>query len=277
MPRPTKTPAVNAKPGRRPGGHRPAPREGGGRGGALIHGLHPVAAAWINPERVCRRLLVTEAGLAGLADALAQAAAEGLDRPQPTTIDKTELDRMLPGAVHQGVALDAEPLREIDADDVIRLAEDLDRAAVVVLDQVTDPHNVGAVLRSAAAFGALAVFVTERHAPEVTGTLAKAASGALEAVPLVRVVNLARTLTTLSEGGFWCLGFAESGERTLGSFTLPGRVALVMGAEGPGLRRLTKERCDELVRLPTQPPIGSLNVSNAAAVALYEVARTPAP
>lgn len=265
----------NAKPAQRQRDARPARREGaGGRGGSLIHGLHPVAAAWTNPERVCRRLLVTDTGLASLADALAQASASGLNRPQPTVVDKTELERMLPGAVHQGVALDAEPLKDIDADDVVRIAEGQERAVVVVLDQVTDPHNVGAILRSAAAFGALAVLVTERHAPEVTGTLAKSASGALEVVPLVRVVNLARTLTTLTEGGFWCLGFAESGTRALGSFELPQKVALVMGAEGPGLRRLTKERCDELVHLPTRPPIGSLNVSNAAAVALYEVARS---
>lgn len=245
----------------------------GGRGSAMLFGLHAVGAAWTNPERHCRKLLVTDSGAQMMAEAIAAAQAQGLERPSPTIADKTELDRMLPGAVHQGIALDAEPLAEIDVDDVIRSTEGLPHAAVVVLDQVTDPHNVGAVLRSAAAFGAAAVLVTERHAPEVTGVLAKAASGALEVVPLVRVTNLARALTDLRDAGFWCVGLAESGTRLLSESGLGGRCALVLGAEGSGLRRLTRERCDELVRLPTRAPIGSLNVSNAAAVALYETAR----
>ncbi|MDP9195517.1 MAG: RNA methyltransferase, partial [Pseudomonadota bacterium] len=140
-------------------------------------------------------------------------------------------------------------------------------------DQVTDPHNVGAVLRSACAFGAMAVFLTEKNAPDTTPALAKSACGALEHVPLVRVTNLARALSDLQKSGFWCVGLAESGQRLLSDVDLTGRTALVLGAEGSGLRRLTMETCDEVVRLPATGPIPSLNVSNAAAVALYEVAR----
>lgn len=246
----------------------------GGGHGEFLYGLHPVAAAWANPERRCRRLLVTESGRAALAEALDGAKAAGLPRPEPTPVERADLDRLLPaGAVHQGVVLDAAPLPEVGIEEVCAQAESDANALVVVLDQVTDPHNVGAILRSASAFGAKAVLVTERHAPEVTGVLAKSASGALDAVPLVRVTNLVRALGDLQQAGFWCVGLAESGKRTLAALNLSGRTAVVLGAEGAGLRRLTMERCDEIVHLPTRGPVGSLNVSNAAAVALYEVAR----
>ncbi|HEV7370815.1 23S rRNA (guanosine(2251)-2'-O)-methyltransferase RlmB [Arenibaculum sp.] len=267
---------------RKPGdGPAPGPRrqpraERGPAPSPLIYGLHPVQAALANPERRCRRLLVTEAARDALAATLADAAARGLSRPQPTVVERAELDRLLPGAVHQGAALEAAPLPDLDLDDVARAASGRERDVVVLLDQVTDPHNVGAILRSAAAFGASAVVVQERNAPDVTGTLAKSASGALEAVPLVRVVNLARALGELQQAGYWCVGLDESGTRTLAEMGLSGRVALVLGAEGTGLRRLTMERCDDVARLPTRGPIGSLNVSNAAAVALYELARTAA-
>ncbi|HSK41246.1 MAG TPA: 23S rRNA (guanosine(2251)-2'-O)-methyltransferase RlmB [Arenibaculum sp.] len=232
-----------------------------------------MAAALVNPERRCRRLLATPAALEALSGALAEATARGLDRPAPIVVDRAELDRLLPDTVHQGAALDAAPLPEVSLDDVCRAATAKVRDVVVVLDQVTDPHNVGAILRSAAAFGASAVVLPERNAPEVTGTLAKSASGALEVVPLVRIVNLARAIGELQGSGYWCVGLDESGERTLAQMDLSGRVALVMGAEGAGLRRLTMERCDDIARLPTRGPIGSLNVSNAAAVALYELVR----
>ncbi|HEY0832548.1 MAG TPA: 23S rRNA (guanosine(2251)-2'-O)-methyltransferase RlmB [Azospirillum sp.] len=239
-----------------------------------MYGVHPVAAAWVNPERRVRRLLVTDSARDALAEAFAEAKRLGISRPEPTPVERAELDRMLPaGAVHQGVALDSGPLPEMGLDELCAAAAVDSRMLIVVLDQVTDPHNVGAILRSAAAFGARGVLVTERHAPEVTGVLAKSASGALEAVPLIRVGNLAQALKELQQAGFWCVGLAESGARTLSQLDLDGRTAIVLGAEGPGLRRLTMERCDEIARLPTGGPIGSLNVSNAAAVALYEVAR----
>ncbi|MGF7172408.1 23S rRNA (guanosine(2251)-2'-O)-methyltransferase RlmB [Azospirillum doebereinerae] len=245
-----------------------------GAQGVWLYGLHPVAAAWTNPERRIHRLVVTEAGRASLDGVLTQGRAAGLTRPGVMVVEKAELDRMMPaGAVHQGVAVDAAPLPEVGIDDLCNELAAESHAVIVVLDQVTDPHNVGAILRSAAAFGAKAVVVTERHAPETTGVLAKSASGALEVVPLVRVTNLARALEELQQAGFWSVGLAESGKGTLAQFDLTGKTALVMGAEGSGLRRLTMERCDGIARLPTGGPVGSLNVSNAAAVALYEVAR----
>ncbi|WP_345772078.1 23S rRNA (guanosine(2251)-2'-O)-methyltransferase RlmB, partial [Azospirillum formosense] len=262
--------------------HSPSHREsrgdrsspGRGAQGVLLYGLHPVSAAWLNPERRIHRLIATEAGRAALEPVLAQAKARGLQRPGLMPADRNDLDRMLPpGAVHQGVAVDVAPLDEVGIEDLCVEADSDPSALIVVLDQVTDPHNVGAILRSASAFGAKAVVVTERNAPETTGVLAKSASGALESVPLVRVTNLARALADLQQAGFWTVGLAESGASTLAQCNLTGRTALVLGAEGAGLRRLTMERCDIVARLPTQGPVGSLNVSNAAAVALYEVAR----
>lgn len=153
------------------------------------------------------------------------------------------------------------------------IAAGRESAVVMVLDQVTDPHNVGAVLRSAAAFGAIGLVVPDRHAPDETGTLAKSASGALERLPLVRVVNLVRALEELKEAGFWVAGLAGEATRTLAEANLSGRIALVLGSEGEGLRRLTREHCDHLVKLPQTDLVESLNVSNAAAVALYELTR----
>lgn len=256
-------------------GGKPAPRKPVAQPGWL-YGLHAVAAAWTNPQRRCRALHVTEAGLKSLEPALQAATAAGLTRPAPTLHDRDDLDNMLPGgAVHQGLVLDVAPLPELDVADICRAAGPHD--VVLMLDQVTDPHNVGAILRSAAAFGARAVIVQDRHAPEVTGVLAKTACGALEVVPIVRETNLSRTLDVLRDEGFWCVGLAEEGPAPLHTLAdqgaMNGRTALVLGSEGDGLRRLVAQRCDALAHLPTQPPIGSLNVSNAAAVALYELAR----
>ncbi|KGM32587.1 23S rRNA (guanosine(2251)-2'-O)-methyltransferase RlmB, partial [Inquilinus limosus] len=241
------------------------------------YGVHAAIAAILNPERVITRVQCTEAGLANLSDALAQAAEAGIARPAPEIVDRALMDRFLKGAVHQGIALEIKPLEAPDIDDLGREAElraDAgNRSVVVVLDQVTDPHNIGAILRSAAAFGALAVIVTDRNTPEVTGVMAKAASGAVEHVALTRVKNLARALESLGALGFRRIGLAEEGESTLAAAMQGDRVALVLGAEGDGLRHLTRETCDALARLPTQGPVGSLNVSNAAAIALYEAAR----
>ena len=242
-----------------------------------LFGVHPVEAALRNPRRRPRRLLHTAETAASHAALLqlAKACPQGPPRLEP--VDREALARLLPpGAVHQGVALLAEPLPAVDIYEVCDGLADAGQAALLVLDQVTDPHNVGAILRSAAAFGARAVICTERHAAAESGVLAKAASGALELVPLVAVTNLARAMETLKEAGVWCLGLAAEAEQTIAAADLTGKTAIVLGAEGTGLRRLTREHCDLLVRLPTAGPIAHLNVSNAAAVALYELARQSA-
>lgn len=248
-------------------------RESLHRQGVLLWGLHAVREAWLNPARTCYRLWATESGLDAMEETILNGNSQGLARPDAIPSQKAEIEHFLPhNTVHQGVVLEVAPLPEMTLDDL--LGQDEIPQVIVILDQVTDPHNVGAILRSAAAFGAGAVIVTERNAPNATGVLAKTACGALEHVPLIPVVNMARTLETLKEESFWCVGLAEEGEHDLAASKLgDGRVALVLGAEGEGLRRLTREHCDELARLPTQGPIGSLNVSNAAATALYEATR----
>jgi 23S rRNA (guanosine2251-2'-O)-methyltransferase len=238
-------------------------------GSYWIYGNHAVLAAIDNPKRKIRRLLQANPDAE-------KAARGGTDRPLPNweKVDRAILDRVAGReSVHQGIAAQVDPLPEAEVEDIAALAADQPEAKIVILDQVTDPHNVGAILRSAAAFGALAVVLTERNAAPESGVLAKAASGALEIVPLVRVTNLARAMEQLKAAGFWCAGLAAEAERTLAEARLSGRVALCLGAEGPGLRRLTRNHCDLLVKLPTTGPIGHLNVSNAAAVALYELSR----
>ena len=239
---------------------------------AYLYGIHAVSQALLNPKRIHQRLLCTEKGYESLAEAWADAQAENIALPEVTYVEKEDLERLLPrDAVHQDVLLDTQPLADILLLDLLEGVAD--NAVILVLDQVTDPHNVGAILRSAAAFGATAVVMQKLHAPETTGTLAKSASGAVEHVPIAREVNLSRALEQLKEAGFFCIGLAEEGKQTLASLKLTGKTALVLGAEGSGLRRLVSENCDELVKLPTQGAIGSLNVSNAAAVALYELIR----
>lgn len=238
-----------------------------------LYGRHAVASALANPERRWRRLVVAP-GQEPEARALV-ASARALQRDGGEAVqvlDRNDLAALLPGgAVHQGLALEVEPLPERGLDDVLPDVGAAGRSIVLVLDQLTDPQNVGAVLRSAAAFGALAVVIPAHGAPAAGGALAKAASGALETVPLVRVVNLARAIDRLKEAGFWICGLVETGPRLLTELDLGARIALVLGAEGSGMRRLVRGRCDFLARLPTRPEQRTLNVSNAAAVALYEL------
>jgi 23S rRNA (guanosine2251-2'-O)-methyltransferase len=248
----------------------PAPRAGpeAPRGAVWLYGFHAVAAALANPARRLRRLLLTEEAEATLASRLAPPWAIGAERAE-----RARLDQMLGrDVVHQGAALLADPLAPPP------LAHVLDRPGpVLVLDQVNDPRNVGAILRSAAAFGAAGVITQERNAPEETGALAKAASGALETVPLLRAVNIARTLVALKAAGCWTVGLDATARAPLDGPSLAARrVALVLGSEGEGLRRLTRDTCDELagILLPGgSRALDSLNVSAAASIALYELAR----
>jgi len=231
-----------------------------------LHGLHPVAAALANPTRRLKRLLLTEEAESTLLSRLPQPWPLA-----PERVDRAKLDHLLGrDTVHQGAGL----LADLLAPPVLSAV--LERPGpVLVLDQVVDPRNIGAVLRSAAAFGAACVITQDRNAPEETGVLAKAASGALEQVPLLRAVNLARTLAALKAAGLWVIGLDSGGAPLRGAPLAERRVALVLGAEGAGLRRLTRETCDEIAGLAMPGLMESLNVSAAATVALYELTRTP--
>lgn len=224
-----------------------------------LWGKHAVAAALDNPARKVLRAWATR-------DA---AAAMQFPKDVPVTFaDVADLGRLVPhDAPHQGVVVEAEPLEDVWLGDILGNAGE--RSVLLVLDQVTDPHNVGAILRSAAAFGAVGIVTQDRHSPPESGALAKAASGALERVPWARVVNLSRALEEIGEAGFWRVGLAGDAPMELKEALGPPRIALALGAEGPGLRPNTREHCDALARLPISAEIDSLNVSNAAAVALY--------
>jgi 23S rRNA (guanosine2251-2'-O)-methyltransferase len=252
-------------PGRREG--RPNPG-----GGDWLWGRHAVAAALANPVRApLKRLLATPDALKALqADSAAREALAG-SGVKPETADSGEIARLLPpGAAHQGLALSAAPLEPVALEDLAEPAA----GVLVMLDQVTDPQNVGAVFRSAAAFGARGVILQDRHAPAFSGALAKAAAGAIEQVPAVRVVNLARALDQLVDAGWRTVGLAGEAQADLAA-VLADRAptVLVLGSEGEGLRRLVGEHCDVLARIPMPGGFESLNVSAAAAVALYEAAR----
>jgi 23S rRNA (guanosine2251-2'-O)-methyltransferase len=224
-----------------------------------LWGRHAVAAALDNPARKVLRAWAT------------REAAAVMQFPkdlQVTFAEAPDLGRLVPGDTpHQGVVIEVEPLEDAWLDGLLHGAGE--RAILLVLDQVTDPHNVGAILRSAAAFGAIGIVTHDRHSPPESGVIAKAASGALERVPWIRVVNLARALEEIAEAGFWRIGLAGDAETSLREALGPTRVALVLGAEGPGLRHNTRDHCDALARLPISDAMESLNVSNAAAIALY--------
>ena len=233
-------------------------REASPDGPVILYGWHTVAAALANPRRQIRKLLLTENAARRLADDKIEL------RVTPEIVRPSLIDaRLGPDAVHQGLLAEAEPL---DQPDIADLPQE---GIVLVLDQITDPHNVGAILRSAAAFAVKAIVTTARHSPEATGVLAKSASGALELVPLVTVQNLARALNELNDRGFMTVGLDSEGTEDLGAVTLQQPLALVLGAEGKGLRQLTRETCRVVARLDMPGEIKSLNVSNAAVLALY--------
>jgi 23S rRNA (guanosine2251-2'-O)-methyltransferase len=228
--------------------------------GVMIYGVHAVEAALLNPARHIRKAWATLNALQRLAEPMARRGVA------PETATPKDLDRRLgEDTVHQGVLIEVDPLPTLDVED---LAE---ARLVLALDQITDPHNVGAVLRSAAAFGVEGVIMTARHSPPLSGVLAKAACGGLEYVPIALVTNLAQALTELGELGFWRIGLDSEAQGAIEQATRYERLALVLGAEDAGLRRLTRERCDVIMRLTTAEgaEIKSLNVSNAAAIALH--------
>lgn len=236
----------------------PKPKYNPDEGPVYLYGVHTVRAALDNPLRDKRMLLATPNALARLNE------SGGIGKVKVTETTPKELDRLLGAdAVHQGMALEVEPVSRFGLNDI------KDLKLVVVLDQVTDPHNVGAILRTACAFGADAMLTTARHSPMETGVMAKSASGALDLLPLIEVRNLGNALETLKERGLRVLGFDSEAEAPLMARTDDVPMAIVLGAEGKGLRQRTRELCDEMVRLEMPGPIKSLNVSNAAAIALF--------
>jgi 23S rRNA (guanosine2251-2'-O)-methyltransferase len=234
------------------------PADHGADGPVMLYGWHTVTLALQNPKRRIRKLLLTE-------NAARRLEEDGIKTGvTPQIVRPGEIDALLtPEAVHQGLLAEADPL---PSPDIATLAQD---GIVLVLDQITDPHNVGAILRSAAAFAVKAIVTTARHSPEATGVLAKSASGALELVPLVTVQNLARALNELNARGFMTVGLDSAGEENLSAIALREPLALVLGAEGKGLRQLTRETCKMVARLDLPGELKSLNVSNAAVLALY--------
>jgi 23S rRNA (guanosine2251-2'-O)-methyltransferase len=225
-----------------------------------------VLAALANPNRDVRRIWGTQEALAGL----------DIDKSIPVTFAQApDLGRLVPGdAPHQGLVIEVDPLPDIWLADLLDQGRDEQRP-LVILDQVTDPHNVGAIMRSAVAFGALGLITQDRHSPPESGALARAASGALEVLPWVRVVNLARALDAIAEAGYWRIGLTGTSTQTLQSALGTSKVALVLGSEGDGMRANTETHCDTLARLPISDAVESLNVSNAAAIALYAAAIRP--
>lgn len=254
-----------SRPPRFRGQRHEAPRRASDIDTVVLYGWHPVREALSNPARRIRRLVATENGIRRLREDKVPIAIE------PELVRPDAIDRLLtPDAVHQGLYVEADPLDaptfgDLDGNDI-----------VLVLDQVTDPHNVGAIIRSAAAFSIAAVITTERHSPSATGVLAKSASGGLEHVPLVFVKNLGDTLEELGENGVLRIGLDSDGDADLAKTAIRGPLALVVGAEGKGLRQRTRQLCDHLARLDMPGAIRSLNVSNATALALY-IARQSVP
>lgn len=256
-------------------GRTAPPREGRGTRGrpqglasgadtAMLYGFHAVAAALANRHRKIQRLLVSEGAAQRLAEAIEARTLK------PEIVEPRDLDRLLGAdAVHQGMALVANFLPEPSLESLCATSTDGPAPLILVLDQVTDPHNVGAILRSASVFGVRGIIMTRVHSPPLSGVLAKAASGALEHVPVVLVTNLARAMEELADLGVTRLGLDGDAPNTLEAQKIDGPAALVLGAEGKGLRRLTRENCDVLCRISTFGSLSSLNVSNAAAVALH--------
>ena len=233
-----------------------------------MYGFHAVRAALKNPCRTSQFLVATSNGeqaLAGL--------PKGNVRPELLT--QEALAALLPvGAVHQGLALQVRPLQNPPLEEILANSQGPKQGPILVLEQVNDPRNVGAILRSVTAFGAVAVIVPDRHSPKESGAMAKSASGALDLVPMARVPNLARSLDKIGQQGFWRIGLDSKGTQPLRAAITGDSIALVLGGEGKGLRRLTREKCDIMARIPTDPVVPNLNVSTSAAVALYELRRS---
>lgn len=232
----------------------------------IIYGRHAVAAALQNSERKIVKVVCLRENLNEVKGKIADGKI--------TVVDRRELEKMLPGdAVHQGIAAVAEMLPGISIEEVCSLAAEKENCHLLILDQVTDPQNIGAIIRSCAAFGSLALIVQDKNSPQESGAMLKAAAGTFEYMPVCRVTNLARAVDQLKKAGFWIVGMDGYAQTDIDKLDKNGRLAVVMGSEGKGMRRLVEESCDITVRLPISEKVESLNVSTAAAVVLYELSR----
>ena len=228
--------------------------------GILLYGKHPVFQAVANPNRIFHQVFATADVVSEVKSLLATA---GRDASLLKIVERKEFDKLLPKeAVHQGVAASVEPLESVALEDVIAQTEQIDNARILILDQVTDPQNVGAIIRSC-----------DKNSPQESGAMAKASAGTIEFLPISRVTNLSRAIDALKKAGFWCLGLDGYAEVTLDKVNKSGKIALIMGSEGKGMRRLVEENCDQTVKLVMNPKVESLNVSTAAAIALYEFSK----
>ncbi len=239
------------------------------RSNTLLYGQHAVLAALKNPGRTCKVLYTTQKAAKGLPNLKLPAGCD--HKTVDNDFFKNAFDE---GTVHQHIALDCTPIPQMHLEDFLDQTKDQPHTFIAILDQVTDPHNVGAILRSAAAFNIQALIVQDKNAPGLTPALAKIACGAVEHVPVIEVTNISRTLETLKSKHFFCVGLDERGSQYLGDIVPHQKLAMVLGAEGPGIRRLVKESCDKLVKLPNSEQMPSINVSNAAAICFYEISNS---
>lgn len=243
----------------------------------MIWGMHAVKEAWSNELRAITAAYATEKASQQLSTSIESAKKQGINRPKLQIMERKEFEQRLKlsdDLVHQGIAIKVEPLPEVFMDEILATLDKQEKACLLLLDRVTDPHNVGAIMRSAAALGANAIIMQTRHAPShFNGALAKIASGAVEHMPVILETNLSRAIEAAQERGFHAYAFDERGENVLGKVPMYSKSLIVMGAEGKGVRPSVKESCDHILRLDTKALIYSLNVSNAAAVALYEFSR----
>lgn len=242
-----------------------------GKAPLIIYGRHAVMAAVGNPQRQISKILVTSDNAEELRTACTKAGrAPGI----VTLADRKEIDRVLPAeAVHQGFAAYCRELEEYTLDEICRMAENMDDCHVLILDQVTDPQNIGAIIRSCVAFNTLALIMQDKNSPAETGAMAKASAGMIEHLPIVRVTNLARAVEQLKDAGFWTIGMDGYAQTTIDKLKKGGKNAIIMGSEGKGMRRLVEESCDITVKLPMNEKVESLNVSTAAAIVLYEISK----
>ena len=229
----------------------------------ILYGRHAVLEALQNPLRKCSKILCTKENAEDI---------RRISKMAPQIVERKEIDKLLPPeAVHQGFALFCTELAPAALEDIIEQAEALENCNILILDQVTDPQNIGAIIRSAVAFNCLALIVQDKNAPSETGSMAKASAGMIEHLPIVRVTNLTRAIDQLKDAGFWTIGMDGYAKTTVSELKKGGKNAIIMGSEGKGMRRLVEENCDITVKLPMNPLVESLNVSTAAAIILYEM------